>query len=404
MKITVLGGCGTVGRVAAKTLVELDMGYEVIVADIDEEKAKEVASDLGKENVFAIKVNATDPKSIKKAIKGSDVVLNCTGPFYKFVYKVLETVIEAGINYVDVCDDVDVTEDILKMDKKARKADITAVIGMGSSPGVTNLMAKFAADRLLDEVEAVDIYHAHGGEPTEGAGVIGHRFHCMGMDIPMFLNGKMETVRFFEEDGIALQEEVEFYRLGENIRVYPYPHPEQVTIPKFIKLNRVTNKGAVLPEEYYNLTKELFRLGLTDTEPLQVGEQEVAPYDFAIAFLLKERERILKETKFGDQRGCVKVVVTGEKDGKWRRYIFQIASESQALGEGTGMPAAMGVVLMTQGKITEKGVLPPEGCINPVDFLSLVQLVMKPEEGGKSFDKVLVEMVDENGLKQKVDI
>jgi len=404
MKITVLGGCGTVGRVAVKTLAEPDLGYEVVVADLDEKKAVEVASESGGGNVSAVRVDASDPKSVKNAIKGSDIVLNCTGPFYKFVRTVLRTVIEAGINYVDICDDVDVTEDILKMDKDAKEAGITAVIGMGSSPGVTNLMAKFAADQLLDKVQAVDIYHAHGGEPVEGAGVIGHRFHCMGMDIPMFLDGELRTVGFFDEDGIALREEVDFYRLGENIRVYPYPHPEQVTIPKFIELNRVTNKGTVLPQEYYNLTMELFRLGLTGTEPLRVGDKEVVPYDFAIAFLLRERERILKETDFGDQRGCVKVVVTGEKDGKWRRYIFQIASESQALGEGTGMPAAMGVMLMGQGKITEKGVLPPEGCINPVDFLGLVQTVMKPGEGGKSFDKVLVEMVDENGLKKTVDI
>jgi len=55
--------------------------------------------------------------------------------FYKTVKKILSTVIDLGINYVDVCDDVDVTIDILNMDEQARKAGISAVIGMGNSPG-----------------------------------------------------------------------------------------------------------------------------------------------------------------------------------------------------------------------------------------------------------------------------
>ena len=105
---------------------------------------------------------------------------------------------------------------------------------MGSSPGVTNLLALFAADELLDETESIDIFHTHGGEPVEGEGVIAHRFHCMSIDVPMFLDGELTYVKFFGPDGVALQEDVEFKLIGKT-RVYPYPHPEQVTIPKYIK-------------------------------------------------------------------------------------------------------------------------------------------------------------------------
>ena len=50
------------------------------------------------------------------------------------------------------------------MDENARKAGISALVGMGSSPGISNLLVKFCADALLDEVESIDIYHAHGGD------------------------------------------------------------------------------------------------------------------------------------------------------------------------------------------------------------------------------------------------
>jgi saccharopine dehydrogenase (NAD+, L-lysine-forming) len=404
-KVIVLGGCGAVGSVAVKTLAAQDMISEIVIGDWNIEKAQKLAKDFGSK-VSAVKVNAEDDESIKAAVKGCDIVLNCVGPFYKSVKKILTTVIELGINYVDVCDDVDVTLDILNMDDQAKAAGISAVIGMGNSPGISNLMGKFAAENLLDETDAIDIFHAHGGEPIEGEGVIGHRFHCMTIDVPMFLDGKLTYVKYFGPDGIALRQKFEFPILGE-VPLYPYPHPEQVTMPRYIKTRQVTNKGSVIPNEYYNLTRDLCGLGLASKEPIDVKGVKVIPYDFAMAYIIKQRERILKETNFGKQRGCLSIVVKGKKGGKYREYRFHLASRSEALGEGTGIPAAMGVILMQQGKISAKGVLPPEGCINPTDLLELVPKVMKldsKKEGGESFGGVIVQQIDENGKITNIDI
>ena len=406
-KVMVLGGCGAVGSVAVKTLAAQEMFTQVVIGDMNMGKADEMVSQFGSGKVSAVKVDAGDSQSIKDAIQGCDLVLNCVGPFYKTVKTVLGTVIECGIDYVDVCDDVDVTLEILEMDGDAKKAGISALIGMGSSPGATNLLAKFAAETLLDETDSIDIFHAHGGEPIEGEGVIGHRFHCMSIDIPMFLDGELKYVKYFEEDGIALRQTFDFPVLGQGIQLYPYPHPEQVTLPEYIKTRQVTNKGTVLPKEYYDLTKEMCRLGFAGREPLNVRGQAVSPYDFAMAYIIEQRERILKETRFGQQRGCCSVVVKGKKDGEAQEYRFHMASGSQALGEGTGVPAAIGIMLMHQGKIAEKGVYPPEGGVNPMDFIDLVPKVMKLHEkkqGGESFGGVIVERVDAQGNVTTLDI
>ena len=404
-KVIVLGGCGAVGSVAVKTLAAQDIISEVIIGDWNIEKAQKLAKEFGPK-VSAVKVNAEEEDSIKAAIKGCDIVLNCIGPFYKTVKKILSTVINLKINYVDVCDDVDVTIDILNMDAQARQADIMALIGMGSSPGISNLLGKFAAENLLDETDSIDFFHAHGGEAIEGEGVIGHRFHCMTIDVPMFLDGKLKYVKYFEPDGIALRQTFEFPVLGE-VPLYPYPHPEQVTMPRYIKTKQVTNKGSVIPNEYYNLTRDLCGLGLASKEPLNIKGVTVTPYDFAMAYIIKQRDKILKETNFGKQRGCLSVVVKGKKSGKYREYRFHLASRSEALGEGTGIPAAMGVLLMQMGKIKTKGVLPPEGCVNPNDLLELVPKVMKldsKKEGGESFGGIIVQEIDENGKITKINI
>ncbi len=406
-KVVVLGGCGAVGSVAAKTLAAQESVSKVVIADFRSDGASELAAQIGAGKVEAKFFNAEDQGSIREAIDGADIVLNCVGPFYKTVKTILSAVIEAGINYVDVCDDVDVTLDILNMSDRAKAAGISALIGMGSSPGATNLLAKLAAEQLLDETDSIDIFHAHGGEPVEGAGVIGHRFHCMSIDIPMFLDGELKYVKYFEPDGVALRQSFDFPVLGDGILLYPYPHPEQVTIPRYIKTKQVTNKGTVLPAEYYDLTRDLCQLGLADKEPIDVNGAPVSPYDFAVAYIIKRREQILKETNFGSQRGCCSVVAKGKRHGEYREYRFHMASQSQALGEGTGIPAAIGVILMAQGKITEKGVLPPEACVNPFDFVGLVPQVMtmdEKKEGGESFGGVIIQKVDADGNVENVEL
>jgi len=373
---------------------------EVVVADANIGRAQQVASESGASCARSVGFDATSRESVASVVAGADVVVNCVGPFYKTVRNILEVVIAARINYVDVCDDVDATLDILELDGAAREAGVTALIGMGASPGVTNLLARMAAEGMLDETDHIDIFHAHGGEPVEGAGVVAHRFHCMSVDIPMFLDGKLEHVKYFEPSGIALRQKFDFPILGEGIELYPYPHPEQITLPRYIKVRNVTNKGTVLPQAYYELTRDICGLGLTRKEPVQVGGCSVSPHDFAVAYLLEQREQILRETGFGQQRGCCSVVARGTKRGRPLELRFHMASESQALGEGTGIPAAIGALMMLDGKVNGPGVMPPEACVSPAEFLSRApeaSRLLQAGEGGKRFAGLIVQRIDENG-------
>ena len=245
-RVIVLGGCGIVGIQAVKALVSSKEFDEVVIGDINLKLADKYVEELGDHCLSSHLVDLTDPKMIKNAVQDTDVVLNCSGPFYKLGPIIVKAVIDSKINYVDVCDDLDATRKLLEMNDEAKKAGISVLIGMGSSPGIANLLAKFCADQMLDEVDSIDILHAHGGEPSEGPAVVAHRIHSMTSPIPMFLDGKYTTVDYFSEDGIALREEVDFHQIG-TFTCYPYPHPETITLPKYIKCKRVTNLGCVLP-------------------------------------------------------------------------------------------------------------------------------------------------------------
>jgi len=401
-KVTVLGGGGAVGTVATKTLASSGVFSDIAVADINMAAARKVVKEARGAKLAAVQLDADSPESIKKAIAGSAVVLNCVGPFYKYGPTILKTVIGAGINYVDVCDDFDATEALLAMDEKAKQAGVSALIGMGSSPGVANVLVRFCADSLLEQVESVDIYHAHGGEKIEGAAVVKHRIHSMKMDIPVFLDGIFTTVKLFEDSGRALEEQAEFENVG-TYRVYAYPHPETITLPHYLKgVKRVTNLGLVLPPAYAELIKGMVRLGVTAEEPMEVQGQKVIPLEFAVAFILAQRGRLMNEAGLTEPMGCLKIVVKGHKDGGKHTYIFSMSSRGQGMGEGTGIPAAIGAIIMATGKIKEKGVLPPEACVNPRDLLELAKTKVKAA-GGKGFP-ITIEHIDKDGKSQRMNL
>ena len=402
-KLVVLGGCGAVGSTAVRTLAATDYYDEYVIADKELDMAKKLSSELGPDKVKAVELNADDPQSLQNAIGGSSVILNCVGPYYKYGPPILEEAIKAGIDYVDICDDMDATEIMLELDGKAKEAGISALIGMGSSPGMANLLVKFTAETLLDQVESVDIYHAHGGEPVEGPAVIKHRFHSMEIDIPMFLDGEYKTVRLFEESGKALEEEADFRDVG-TYPVYAYPHPETITLPKYIEgVKRVTNLGLVIPVSYANLIKDMVRLGLTSDEPLEVQGEMIIPREFAVAYVISRRDGLLEEAGIDVPRGCLKIVVKGEKEGEPHSYIFQMSSYGMGMGEGTGIPAALGAIVMGQGKIELKGAFPPEAAVNPLDMIQLAGEVIKSSCMGDSAP-IYIEHVDKDGKVETVDL
>ena len=63
-------------------------------------------------------------------------------------------------------------------------------------------------------------------------------------------------------------------------------------------------------------------------------------------------------------------------------------------------------MLMQKGKITKKGIYPPEGCMNPMDFIELVAAVLEKsrDKDSTTNEELIVEIIDENGKKTTMDM
>ena len=378
MAIVVLGGAGGVGRVATEALSHVEELDEVVVGDVRLETVTAVVDELGDDRFRPVAVDVTDTAALTAVITGADVVLNCVGPFYRFGPPTLAAALAAGVGYVDICDDLSATRAMLELDADARAAGVTALIGMGNSPGLANIFVKLCAEQMLDEVTGADIMHIHGGEPDEGPAVIKHRVHAMVNDVPLYVDGEFVNVRQLGDDGAAFVRHEDFPGLG-TFPVFPYPHPETITLPTtFTTLRRATNLGVVFPLPYFTMTQDLVRAGMGGEEPVDVLGHRLAPIDMMVAVLRHERPRLLAEAEVTGPAGALRVVVEGRKDGEEHRYVCTLASTGEGAGEGTGIPAALGAVLHRRGALDGgPGVHAPEAIVPVGSLLDLAGVVVR---------------------------
>ncbi|MGW4633910.1 saccharopine dehydrogenase NADP-binding domain-containing protein [Nocardia sp. NPDC004415] len=115
----------------------------------------------------------TDGPALDSALRAADLVVNTVGPYFRFGPPILAAAIAAGCDYIDICDDPQPTIEMLELDARAKAAGVTALLGMGASPGVANLLAVRAAaalDRVDEVVTGWNIHSAHTEPATEAAG------------------------------------------------------------------------------------------------------------------------------------------------------------------------------------------------------------------------------------------
>ena len=153
MRILALGGSGGMGRFAVETSMSFDNVSEIIVADINAEEAMKFADSMN-EKVSGIGLDVTDIDALKEQMDKADVVLNTVGPFFKYGPPILEAALDSNCHYLDINDDWEPTIEMLQFHEKAESNLKTAILGIGASPGLTNMLGAAAIEEL-DEVETL---------------------------------------------------------------------------------------------------------------------------------------------------------------------------------------------------------------------------------------------------------
>ncbi len=359
MRVLVLGGAGSMGQGVARDLIKQPQVEEVVLGDLYPNPERLAPKLRDSDKIKLIEMDVNHHQGMVEAFKGKDVVINCAGPFYKTAVPVAKAAVEAKVNYIDICDDYEGTEILFnsEIDALAREVGITVLTGMGSDPGTNNVLVKWYADRLTT-VDEIHLYWVVSIAELAGA-AWDHSLHMTLGKIPQYLNGELVLI----EGGTGVTPVQFLEPLGE-CHVRYVGHPQPLTIPRYIKgVKNVIIKGALIPLWVDELIKEQRDTGFLSKQPVEIKGTRVVPYDLT----LKLWEYIPEGRDRGPQASGLKVIVKGTREGNQVTYTADMVGR---MAPGTGLPAAIAALMMNAGHVTAKGVVAPEGCVDPAKFLA----------------------------------
>jgi saccharopine dehydrogenase (NAD+, L-lysine forming) len=390
MRVLIVGA-GGVGAAVAAIARRRAFTEHLTLADVDERRAATVATRMGDERRFAsARVDASDEAQLAELIASiaPDAVLNATDP--RFNEPIFNACFVTGTTYLDMAmtlskrhperpyeePGVKLGDAQFAAARRWEEAGLLALVGIGVEPGLSDVLARYAADHLFDEIDEVGV--------RDGADLVieGYDFaptFSIWTTIEECLNpplvwerdrGWYTTAPFSEPERFVFPEGI-----GE-IECVNVEHEEVVLIPRWVDCRRVTFKYG-LGDEFIDVLKTLHKLGLDSTEPVDVRGAKVAPRDVVAATLPDP-------ATLGDRmrgRTCAGTYVTGTgRDGRPRAtYLYHVADNERTMREDgaqavvwqTAINPLIALELIDAGTWSGAGVLGPEA-FDAAPFLDLL--------------------------------
>ena len=358
------------GALSVRDLVDAYKA-DVVAADLNMERVKDVARATDENRVTPMKLDATDEKAMKKALKDVDVVLNSA--WYELNMPIMKAAIETGTHYTDLGGFFDGTLKQLKFDKKAKDAGVTCVLGIGSSPGITNVCGAAGANKL-DSVNNISIYCTWGTKkPMTEAAMPAYSVRTV-LDELTQEPGIVDKGRKVRVPVLSGETQVVMPEPAGKVTAYYIKHSEPATMADYIgKGTKHVSFRIGFPPVDFATFKTIAQLGFASERKLDTGCGKVSPKDYITTMYLDAVKNARKSTDVVDEYDYFRVDVEGKKDRLPARCTLFVRTWNDrktgiASARDTAVPPSITANWLVTGKIDKKGVLPPEACIDPEPF------------------------------------
>lgn len=345
MKFVVLGGYGIIGSVVVRDLYDSSPKCEIVIAGRDLKKAKEYASSFKSDRVKSARANVENIFSTSQLLKGTDVCINCTQ--YNLNISVMKACIKAECNYVDLGGLYHMTLKQISLHKYFKEINRVAVLGCGSTPGITNVMGAHAK-YILQQIDEMHISFADWDATKYGKPfILPYSFQTISEELTMkpalLENGRMK----FPKAGS-----------GNKMLHFPEPfgkqngfytlHSELATFPKSFGL-RDCSFRVTFSREFQRRMKEL----MSSKSEFNKIKDQLLPDPLT---KINDAELVRVEA-FGNEKVVMDCVTYTNKEynisgGTWH----------------TAVPASVIAQMIAGGMIKARGVHPPEKVVPPMDF------------------------------------
>src|SRR5579863_6590307 len=342
MHIVVLGGAGAMGRITVRTLTEYQDIDQITIADYNEERACEVASSLQSNKIQVKQIDVNNEERLRQLIRGADVVLSAVE--YVFNLPILKACIQEKVHYADLGGLFHMSRTLMAMYEEVEAAGITAILGMGGTPGITNLLARMAVDQL-ERVESIRVQiGCSDATPSTAPLVAPYSIRTIldefTKEPQVFKDGE-----WFPQQPLSGQEEMIFpLPVGRATAIYSL-HSECATFPISFedKGIRYVSFKIAFPSDFMTKLKFLVDLGFGSNEPLTVRGVKVSPRE-VLAKLLE-----MAPAGDGEPQDCdvLRVITTGEANSQQVQITNQVIAlpyRRWNIGAGaldTGVPLAI---------------------------------------------------------------
>jgi saccharopine dehydrogenase-like NADP-dependent oxidoreductase len=372
------------GRITVRALVEDDRVSQVTVADVSLAAAERTLSWLahGREKSTARVCDVRDAQAVAAVLRGADVVLNATD--YAYNLHAMQAALDAHLSYADLGGLFHMTLRQYELDGAFREAGLTAVLGIGSTPGVTNLLARVAADRL-DAVERLDVRIGSGDarpSDTHFAPPYSLRtiFDECTLEPMVYVGGEWQAVA-----PMSGEETIDFPAPVGRATAMHTLHSEVVLFPVSFRERGLRDASfkIAFPPAFLAQLKILVELGLARTDAIDVRGPDpgtivrVAPRELVVA-LLADRSNTAEPAHLADAPAdcdVLRVIAEGTHEGAPVRLVEEMVVQpfapwKVAAGDiDTGVPLAVAGILLASGEAHATGAHGAELVFDPIAFL-----------------------------------
>lgn len=379
MKLLVLGGAGGMASGTVRDLVASRSRNvdHVVVADTSLDRVHALLAELGDDRLSPLALDVSDRAALAAALAGRDLCINAVPTFAGHQMAVFEACFEARVAYVDFGGMGVFTVKQKAHHDRWREAGLTAVLGLGADPGISNVICRAVAERL-DRIERINLYWAAKTfgpespvlEPPYAVSTILAEYANRSQQ---FLDGALRDV--------PPRSGVEVLRLPEpfgETRFMYTQHSEPLTVPF---ADGIRDKGIreftwklSLPEREHEAWTGLVKAGFGEfDDPLEIDGVSITPARFLELLTRRNLSRHASRIPARTSQELHLAVGTGEANGRPVTINCAVIARSDPLyagylDAGTSMGLSVGVQLLGDGPM-KPGVWGPEEYFDTGPFL-----------------------------------
>lgn len=362
MKILLLG-VGLQGKAALQDLNNSPAVTQIIAADVNFDDLATYINTLKADKITPVHLDVLDKAHVSKQMKLAQAVIVLLPQ--QFRLEIAKLAIENGIHFIETSYSL---PEYTEMGKLAEAKSIVLLPEFGLDPGIDLILAGRAV-REFDEVHELHAYGTGVPEPEAATNSLKYKISWTFAGV---LNAYQRPARLLKNSQIidlspsemfdpANIHMVDVEGLG---KMEAYYNGDAVKYLDILQIKRsVTDTGrySLRWSGHSAFWKTMVELGFLKEEPIKVGAHEISPRNFVHDLLYPQLQYQNNERDVA----AIRIEVTGLKDGRKKRVIYQMIDRRDlntgllAMQRTVGYTASIGAQMILNRQIHKRGLLTP---------------------------------------------